>query len=96
MREFPVAGSVAALSPARGLIAFGTRAGSVRLLDIRSGALDAGKGRHQGAMTAMPFSSDGRRLVTAGRDERLIVWDTRARRRSRRSRHAGAAASTTS
>jgi DNA-binding SARP family transcriptional activator/WD40 repeat protein len=76
VREFPVAGSIAALSPAQGQIAFGTRDGSVRLLDIRTGKLDTGRGRHEGPVIAMRFSADGRRLLTAGRDERLIVWDT--------------------
>jgi WD40 repeat protein/DNA-binding SARP family transcriptional activator len=76
VREFPVAGRVAALSPTEGLIGFGSRDGSVRLLDIRTGNLETATSRHEGPVTAMRFSSDGRRLVTAGRDERLIVWDT--------------------
>ena len=37
-----------------------------------------------------PSAPTGRRLVTAGRDERLIVWDTDGRPRSRRSRRVGA------
>ena len=42
VRRSPVAGPVAAMSPARGLVAFGSRDGSVRLLDPRSGrAADA-------------------------------------------------------
>jgi WD40 repeat protein/DNA-binding SARP family transcriptional activator len=77
VRDFPVAGPVAAVSPTPGMIAFGYRDGTVRLLDIRSGKLHTGEGRHEGPVTAMRFSSDGRRLLTAGRDERLIVWDTR-------------------
>ena len=76
VREFPVAGPVAALSPARRVIAFGSRDGSVRLLDLRTGEHVTADGRHEGPVTAIRFSPDGRRLVTAGRDERLIVWDT--------------------
>jgi DNA-binding SARP family transcriptional activator/WD40 repeat protein len=75
IREFPVAAPVAALSPDGRLIAFGHRDGSVRLLDIRTGRLRTAEGRHEGPLTAMRFSADGRRLVTAGRDERLIVWN---------------------
>ncbi len=77
IRRYPVADSVAATSPARGLIAFGSREGTVRLLDTRTGAIDEARTRHDGAVTSMRFSSNGRRLLTAGNDERLIVWDTR-------------------
>jgi WD40 repeat protein/DNA-binding SARP family transcriptional activator len=76
VREFPVAGPVAALSPAGGVVAFGSRDGSVRLLDLRTGERKTAEGRHEGPVTAMRFSADGRRLLTAGRDERLIAWDT--------------------
>jgi WD40 repeat protein len=76
VREFPVAGRVAALSPAGGVVAFGSRDGSVRLLDLRTGERKTAEGRHEGPVTAMRFSADGRRLLTAGRDERLIAWDT--------------------
>lgn len=79
VREFPVAGTVAALTPAGRLVAFGRRDGSVRLLDLRTGEQVTAEGRHEGSVTAMRFSADGRRLVTAGRDERLIVWDTMRR-----------------
>ncbi len=77
VRRYPVTDSVAAISPARGLIAFGSRDGSVRLLDTRSGAIEEASTRHDGAVTSMRFGADGRRLLTAGSDERLIVWDTR-------------------
>lgn len=76
VREFPIAGSVTAVSSARGVVAFGSRDGSVRLLDLRTGEHVTAKGRHEGPVTAIRFSADGRRFVTAGRDERLIVWDT--------------------
>jgi WD40 repeat protein len=49
----------------------------VRLLHIRTGKLETATGGHEGPVTAMRFSADGRRLLTAGRDERLIVWDAR-------------------
>ena len=79
VRRFGVAGRVAAMSRSAGIVAFGSRTGSVRLLDLRSGELRTAASRHDGGVTAMGFSADGRWLVTAGRDERLIVWDvTRA------------------
>ena len=75
VRRFGVAGTVAAIDRGAGTIAFGSRSGSVRLLDIRSGRVRTAAGGHDGAVTAIGFSADGRRLVTAGRDERMIVWD---------------------
>ncbi len=76
LRRFPVAGAVAAFSAAEGAIAFGSPDGSVRLLDVRTGKVSEGKDRHEAPVSAIRFSADGRRLVSAGRDDRLIVWDT--------------------
>jgi WD40 repeat protein len=78
LRRFPAAGDNAtAVSRAAGLVAFGARDGSVRLLDLRTSALRTASGRHEGPVVAMRFSPSGGRLVTAGGDERLIVWDPR-------------------
>ena len=63
--------------PAAGLVAFGAPDGSVRLLDVRTGELRIARGRHEAPVVAMRFDAGGRRLVTAGRDERLIVWDAK-------------------
>ena len=49
----------------------------MRLLDLRTGVLRRAAGRHEGPVVAMRFSPRGDRLVTAGGDERLIVWDPR-------------------
>ena len=76
LRRFTASGSVAAMS-ATGLIAYGARDGSVRLLDVRSGELRTARGRHEAAVVAMRFNAGGDRLVTAGRDERLMVWDAK-------------------
>ena len=77
LRRFPGSGSPAALSPAGDLVALGAQDGSVRLLDLRTGRLRTARGRHEAPVVAMRFSRGGDRLVTAGREERLIVWDTR-------------------
>ena len=68
-RRFPIASRLAALNPALGVIAFAARDGTVHLLDIDTGRLRVARGRHDGPVTAMAFSADGHRLVTAGRDE---------------------------
>jgi WD40 repeat protein/DNA-binding SARP family transcriptional activator len=75
LRRFAAVGSAAALSSAAGLVAFAAQDGSVRLLDVRSGELRTARGRHEAPVLAISFSPGGDRLVTAGRDERLIVWD---------------------
>ena len=76
LRAFPVAARSAPSSRGRGRLAFGSADGSVRLLDLRTGRVRTAAGGHDGAVSGMRFSPDGGRLVTAGRDERLIVWDT--------------------
>jgi WD40 repeat protein len=75
LRRIGAAGSAAALSSAAGLVAIGARDGSVRLIDVRTGDLRTARGRHEAPVVAMRFDPGGERLVTAGRDERLIVWD---------------------
>ena len=76
-RTLPFPGAVAELSPALGVIAFGGRDGSMRLLDVHTGRMRTAEGRHNAPVTALAFSDDGRTLVTAGSDEQLLVWDTR-------------------
>jgi WD domain, G-beta repeat len=76
-RRLPFPSPVAELSPALGVVAFGGRDGSVRLLDLATGRMRTAAGRHDAPVTAMAFSSDGRTLVTAGRDDQVIVWDAR-------------------
>jgi WD40 repeat protein len=76
-RRLPFPAPIAELSPALGVVAFGGRDGSVRLLDLATGRMRTAAGRHDAPVTAMAFSSDGRTLVTAGRDDQVIVWDAR-------------------
>jgi WD40 repeat protein len=77
LRRFAGSGSIATMSSAAGLVAFGGRDGSVRLLDLRTGGLRSARGGHDGPVVAMRFNRGGDRLVTADRAERLIVWDPR-------------------
>ena len=76
-RRLPFPTPIAKLNAALGVVAFGGSDGSVRLLDLRSGRMRTAAGRHDAQVTALAFSPDGRTLVTAGRDEQLIAWDTR-------------------
>ena len=76
-RRLPYPAPVAKLNTALGVVAFGGEDGTVRLLDVRTGRMRTGAGRHDAPVTALAFSLDGRTLVTAGRDEQVIVWDTR-------------------
>jgi WD40 repeat protein len=69
--------ALAQLSPALEVVGFGRRDGSVRVLDLGSGRSRIADGGHDGPVVALAFSGDGQTLVTAGRDDQLIVWDTR-------------------
>jgi hypothetical protein len=75
IRRFGVVAPVAALSPTGLDVAFGFEDGSLRLLDLRTGEVVVARGRHEGSVTALRFNPDGRALLSAGRDERLIRWD---------------------
>jgi WD40 repeat protein/DNA-binding SARP family transcriptional activator len=84
IERFPVGGAAAppsagayALSPDDHTVAIGGQDGSVRLLDLRTGALRRASGRHAGAVQAAQFTPDGRNLVTAGDDRDAIVWDVK-------------------
>lgn len=65
-----------ASSPSGALVASGDDRGGVFVWDVakKSGAYSL-DGYPKGDVTAVQFSSDGRMLVTAGGDKKLIVWD---------------------
>ncbi len=67
-----------ALSPDGRTLLLGDDDGSVGFLDLETGHVEAGSGRHVGAVVAAAFSADGRTAVTAGADNRAIVWDVKA------------------
>jgi WD40 repeat protein len=88
VREFRVSGPVAALSPAGDVVAYGFRDGTVRLLDLRSGRVVSADGRHEGPVTTMRFSADGRQLVTADATSDCS-YGTRRRKPGSRRAHSG-------
>ena len=67
LRRIDASGPTAALSSAAGLVAFGARDGSVRLLDLRTGQLRTAHGGHEAPVIAIRFNATGGRLVTAAR-----------------------------
>jgi WD40 repeat protein len=75
-RRFPLPSGFTAFASSRRAVAFAMPDGSIRLLAPDSGRIRTADGRHDGPITALAFSPDGRTLVTAGLDNRLIVWDT--------------------
>ena len=54
-----------------------TRIGELR---IGESAADAPAGAHDGSVTQLAFGPTGRRLITAGTDGRILVWDLPERR----------------
>jgi DNA-binding SARP family transcriptional activator/WD40 repeat protein len=77
VRRFHAGGMPAAVSPDGRLFALCGFDGSVRLLDLRTGAVRALAGRHDAAISAIRFAPSSRTLLTAGRDARTIVWDVK-------------------
>jgi WD40 repeat protein len=70
-----VAGSVAALSPGGTTMVFGDAAGTVRFLDLRTGAVTQSVAAHDGAVQAVGFTPDGATAITSGDDGKSRVWD---------------------
>jgi WD40 repeat protein/DNA-binding SARP family transcriptional activator len=75
VRVFRAGGTPAAVSPDGKTVALGAPDGSMRLLDLRTGAVREVAERHNGAVNAMRFSPNSRALATAGADGRVIVWN---------------------
>jgi WD40 repeat protein/DNA-binding SARP family transcriptional activator len=64
-----------ALGPNDPTLAIGDESGSVRFLDLRTGALRSASGRHGAAVAAALFTPDGRTLISTSEDGDVIVWD---------------------
>jgi WD40 repeat protein len=75
LRRVAVGAQQAVLSPDQRTLLLGGSDGSVRFLDVPSGRLRTGAGRHEDRVVGAVFRADGRRAVTAGADNRVIVWD---------------------
>ncbi|MDA0158851.1 AAA family ATPase [Solirubrobacter ginsenosidimutans] len=77
LRSLPVGAETAALSPDGHTVLLGGSDGSVRFLDLVSGKVRTGSGRHEGAVVKATFNADGASAITAGQDDRVIVWDVK-------------------
>ena len=75
LRSYPVGDSGGAVSPDGRVFALGSSTGHVRLLDLRSGAVQRFHGGHHGSIDRMRFTPDGRTLVTVGAGGRVLAWD---------------------
>jgi WD40 repeat protein len=75
VRSYRVGGSVAALSPDGTSMVFGDAAGSVRFLDLATGAVTQSTSAHQEGVQAVGFTPDSRTAITSGGDGRSLVWD---------------------
>jgi DNA-binding SARP family transcriptional activator/WD40 repeat protein len=75
--RFRGGGSPAAVSPDGRLAALALASGSVRLLELRTGATRELDDRRDAPVTAMRFTPDSRTLMTAGGDVPLTAWDVR-------------------
>jgi WD40 repeat protein/DNA-binding SARP family transcriptional activator len=75
LRRLNVRAEVAALSPGGGTLLAGGHDGSVRFIDLVTGASRAASARHEGTVERALFTPDGHRAITAGEDGRMIVWD---------------------
>jgi WD40 repeat protein len=74
LRRLARGAQTAVLSPDERTLLLGGADGSVRFLDLASGRLRTGAGRHDDRVVGAVFRADGRRAVTAGADDRVIVW----------------------
>jgi WD40 repeat protein len=89
VRTLHISGA-AALAPTEDTAAFGQNDGSVKLVDLRTGAVRPMARRAPGRVIGVAFSGDGKVLATASDDGSVNVWDVPTR--SMRETFAGHAA----
>ena len=75
VRSYPVGGLVAGLSPDGTTMVFGDAAGSVRFLNLATGAVTQSVSVHDGGVRAAGFTPDGRTAITSGNDGTSRLWD---------------------
>ena len=63
----------------------GGRDGSVRFVDLVTGTVRIASGRHDGAVVRAAVQRRRRTAVTAGEDNRVIVWNVERAAAARRS-----------
>jgi DNA-binding SARP family transcriptional activator/WD40 repeat protein len=68
-----------AVAPDGTALAAGGPSGTVRFLDLTTGAAETASGRHDGAVTGALFAGGSELLVTIGDDARALVWDVERR-----------------
>jgi WD40 repeat protein len=91
VRTFRLSGA-GAVSPAGAVAAFGQDDGSVKLLDLRTGAVRPTDRRAPGKVLGVAFSRDGKVLATTSDDGSVDIWDVpTATLRESLSGHTGAA-----
>jgi WD40 repeat protein len=57
------------------LLVCGTLDGSLHLLDIRNRRVKKTLRKHEGAVSGIAFSADGKTLASAGSDKRVVFWN---------------------
>ena len=78
LERFPVGGlNGHALSSDDRTVAL-ARDASVRLLDLRTGAVRTAEGRHGATITQIRFTPDNRTLATTGDDGKIALWDVQS------------------
>ena len=78
VRRHPAGGTFVAVQPDGAGIALGSEDGGVRLLDLRTGEVQALAGRHRAEVAHIVFTPDGGTLVSSGADGSLLVVGRRA------------------
>jgi hypothetical protein len=68
------AGQSLAFSPDGSLLAVGLTSGTIRLIDVQTGAVLVDLAGHRGAALHLAFTSDARYLVSASQDGTVRVW----------------------
>ena len=64
-----------AIHPSGAYFVVGSREGAISMFDAAAGVIGAPLIGHSGAVEEIVFTPDGQRMVTAGHDGTLLIWD---------------------